>query len=236
MKNLLLFSFSVFLIAFAGCSHTNELAKYNVRGQNYLYRDFVSSNAGMIQIVTEDYSAKKDSGQSDTEKVLSAIASIGSDIISENAKEKLENSVNTQSLVGYISTGLEEALKTYLDAKSVETVDDNPQFIVETTLNECKLIVRKNGTFVNVNAKSVIIDRATGNVVWDNTEVRTIPINTNYTGSKETSSVENKIFNAIQLTSLSEEELNKAVGRAAEEAGYEMGKTLREDVAEINKK
>lgn len=235
MKRLTLISFILLSLIWTGCSHTNELAKYNIRGMNFLYKDFVSSNAQIIKIITTDYSSEPDTGKSETEKVLSSIASIGSDIISDNAKEKLEKSVNTELLVGYISSGLENALETYLEAKTVESMDNDPQFIVETTLEECKLLVQKNGTYVNINAKSEIIDRATGRVIWDNREIRTLPINQNYTSNKETSKVENKIFNAIKLTSLTKKELNNAVGRAAEEAGYEMGKTLREDIADINK-
>jgi hypothetical protein len=216
------------LFFLSGCSHTNELAKYDIRGKGMQFNEFVESGARRITITKQE----NNPNQKEDNSILSTIASIGSDIVSEDAKARIINSVSTHGLVTYISNGLEDALVKYLD---IVPVEENPEFIAETILEVCDLVVGDNGISLRVQAKARIIERATGNVVWDNWESQTIPIKSG-AASKDDSKTLKKVFSAIQLSSLNEDEINTLLGDAADDVGYMMGETLREDVVKAKKK
>ncbi len=235
MKKLLLL-FLPAVIFFAGCSHTNELAKYNLNGKGVLFNKFVAPEASRIEIVTVEQNQQNKNEKKDS--FLDAIASIGSEILSADNRAKLINSVNTDSLVNHVSAGIENALIAYLNVKPVTNFEGDPRFLVETTLNECKLLLQQSGVYVRVKATSTIIERGSGGIVWENSESETIPIK-QYSQSydqKNDSKAISKVMTGLQLASLSEEELNRVVGAAAESAGRYMAETLRDDVAEANKK
>src|SRR5690606_22377774 len=210
----------------AGCSGTNELAKYNLNGTAVMFTERVSRNASEIQITTEDPANKKEDNT-----VLGILASVGSDILSDDSKAKLKSAVDTRILAGYVSEGLRNAMETYLSITPVDEVSDNPAYIVETVLEECKLVVKETGVSVYVQANGRIIDRASGNLVWENWEGQTIPIDQNTTDGKSSKTVV-KVFNALQLSSLDKDELNRVVGAAADDVGAYMAETFREDLVE----
>ena len=234
MKYFSLF-FSLLLagILISGCSHTNELAKYNINGQGMLFNDQTSGDAASLQIVNST------TGQNKEEKkdLGSVLASIGSDILSETSKQKIIDAVKTDSMASYVSEGLKNALVTYLSVKPVESVNDNPQFIVETTLTSCKLLTSQSGVSVQVEATARIIDRTTGAIVWDDSETETVPIrsNGNYADQDKNQTL-NKVLGAVQLASLSETEIQNVVNQASKSAGRLMGDTLREDIIKSKQK
>lgn len=222
------------LLFLFGCSHTNELAKYDLNEKGMLFTERVTSNARRIEIVSEqEFNKKKD----DSDNLLNIVANIGAGILSYDSQKRLADAVNTQTIVQYISEGLQDALKDYLNVVKVESFSENPQFHTETTLEVIKLVVGESGVKVNIQAKAKITDIATGAIVWDNWENKTIPISKNSTpNQKETSSTISNMFNAVQLAALSEEELNRAVGLAADDVGYYMVETLRDDILEARRK
>ncbi len=227
-RSFLLF-FAVTVVLFAGCSHTNELAKYNLDNKGMIFNEYTSANARRIQITTvETYNKKEDNS------VLGAIASLGSDILNSDSKNKIIKAVNTAKLVNYVSKGLKDALVTYMNVQPVENVNDNPQFITHVTLESCSLLVGEKGVSVRVHAEAKIVDRTTGAVVWDNWETQTIPIEKN-SGVKNDSKAMEQVMTALQLASLDEEEINNVVDLAAEDVGFFMAETLRKDVAEAYK-
>jgi hypothetical protein len=222
-KQLLLLS--LIMLIFIGC-RTNDLANYELEGKGIIYKDFVNAEARRIQIEEANVTNKED------KTVLGIIADIGSEIATYEDKTRLRNAVRTDELVGYVSSGLEEALVKYLN---METDNENPAFIAETTLEECKLIFSENSVSVMLKASSKLIDVPSGKLVWEDTEEQTIPIS--YSGtSKDDSKVLVRFVNALQLSSLSDAEINQVVGDAADDVGFKMGETLREDIIKARKK
>lgn len=233
MRNIL-FVISFTAIIFFGCSHTNELAKYDLTGKTMVFTERVVTGARTISIVSEkDFNQKKE-GSKD---VLETIASIGADILSAENQKRLQDGVDTKSIVNFVSDGFQDALKDYLSVKKVKSFSDNPDFHAETTLEIARLVVSDKGVRVNVQATCKITDLATGATVWENWENRTIPITRNAASNKvETSSTITDILNAVQLAALSTEDLNRAVGLAADDVGYYMVETLRNDILDSRKK
>lgn len=223
-------------IILSSCAHTNELAKYEVRGKSILYNQKVGPLAQTVQITTVSQEDSKDEGKKSTVvSILEAVASIGADIISEDAKSKLQKDINTQDMVGYVTSGMKDALHIYLDITEAESISDKPDFICNIVLETCELRISKNQINVLVSATGTIIDRASGGIVWDNTETITKPVKSNY-NNKTTTKIEEDAINLLQLTSLKADELNKIIGATVDDAGYEMAETLRKDIAEMNKK
>ena len=184
-----------------------------------------------MQIESETPSNKKNS-----KDLISVIASVGSDILNETSISKIQNAVSTDSVAENVSAGLKEAMLAYLSIRPVESINDNPRFIVETTVSECKLINRSSGAYVNVRAQSQIIDRETGKIVWDNDESDTVPVKKNSNNIQGNSDKIENVLNAIQLSSLSEKEIQRVVNNASKNAGNLMGNTLREDFVKAHNK
>lgn len=237
MKKAGIFILIISAVLITSCAHTNELAKYEIRGKNILYNEKVSPNARQVQITTvsQANTNSKDEKKSTAISILETVASIGADIISEDAKSKLQKDINTVDMVGYVTYGLQDALHTYLEVNEVESISDKPDFICNVILETCELRISTNQISVFVSTTGTIIDRATGNIVWENTETMTKPIKSNNAIQNNTK-LEEDAINLLQLTSLKADELNKIIGATVDDAGYEMGETLRKDIAEMNKK
>lgn len=230
--------FLPFVAAFliSSCSHTNELANYTVMGKAMLYNEKVSPNASQIQITTVSQSnSNDDENKSTAVSILEAVASIGADIISEDAKSKLSKNINTADMIHYVTTGLKDVLHTYLEVKEAGSISEKPDFICNIVLENIELRVSSKYINVFTSATGTIIDRSTGSIVWQNTESITKPVKSNYSNGKNTK-LEEDAINLLQLTSLKADELNKIIGAAVDDAGYEMGETLRRDIAEMNRR
>lgn len=225
MKKLLLL-LCLFAFLITGC-RTNDLAKYDLNGKGIIYKEYVKSTARKIEVEEANTADKKED-----KTVLGIIASVGSDIVSGLDIARIKDAAKTEDIVVYVSGGLEDALNKYLDMQPVE---DNPAFIAETTLEECKLILSDNNVSVMVRASARIIERQSGNIVWENSEQQTVPIEASGS-SKDDSKSFVKFMNAMQLSSLTDEEINRVIGEAADDVGYKMGETLREDISDARKK
>ncbi len=219
-------------LLYIGCSHTNELAKYNLNSKRVIFQNNVSADAARIQFVDETPAPK----EKEKKDLVSVLASVGSDILSETSKIKIADAVSTDSVANYVSEGLANALVTFLNVTPVASINDNPDFVVETTIEACQLVTGTHGVKIRVHASSRIIDRNSGNIVWDDSETQTVPVQRNDGYDSNNSSTMNKVFTAVQLSSLSEKEIQKIVDDAAKNAGRLMGETLREDAADANKK
>lgn len=235
MRNLfILFIAGVLLI---GCSHTNELAKFKVNSSSMLYKEFVGREAGTIQIAYPQKGTQSSNSKKEDKGILDAIASIGTELLNADKTSDIKEWVDTKAIAEDLSYGMENNLKEYINVKKVNSVDDNPSFIVETTLEKCVLNVTESGVSLQVQAYVKILERGTGSLVWENSESENVPVTYDaYASTGKKSSTESKILTAVQLNSLSKKEVNSCIEAAVQSVGRLMGETFREDLAEASKK
>jgi len=101
-------------------------------------------------------------------------------------------------------------------------------------LEEVKLLMSNNSVSLYVHSTASITKRTTGEMVWENSETKTIPLEDNTGNTTKNKSLEN-VFSAIQLAALDPNQIKKLVEDAADDVGTYMAETLREDVVEANK-
>ncbi len=219
------------LVLLTACSHTNKLAEYELHSKNFAFRNSLSTDAQQMEI-------NINTSTKDTTDIAETITSIFTDVVSESKKKELINAVDTQNLINNISYGIYDALETYLNANIIEEDEGNVEYLVENTLKNCNLNISQSTVKINVSSFTRIIDLATATVIWDNTESKSIPMSSIISTDKNkfSSQSEEYIFILQKLFSLSKEELNQKIGLAGEYIGREMGETLRQDIAESNRK
>lgn len=233
MKTIKVIVSSIVVVLIMSCSRTNELAKYDVKGSNIIIREHIAYEARTIQF-EESISGKKGDREENVSDVIEAIADIGAEILTSETKQKLRDAVDTESMVSYISESLAETFDAYLDMNIVESMDEDPSFITDVTLNSCKLIISSSSMSIYAKATAEIFDRSTGTLVWENSESRSIPLEDRRGNVVNEETVE-KFLNALKLNTLKPEEINGVLGNAVSEIGYEMGITLRRDISESYK-
>jgi len=215
--------------AIAGCGHTNKLAKHNIGGKTAIYRTYTTASAGSYAYVESP---------TKNNTVVDILAAIGSGVVSDQGRKKLQNAVNGDSIAQAVGRGISEATVDYLRLQPVATVADNPEFIVETELTQYNIVSGAYGVAIYVRGKSRVIERKTGIIVWEDSESHTIPLSETWVAGLAPTVVRSgaSIFNAVQLLSLSEAEIRNVVNNGAVVAGREIGETLRDDVAEMHEK
>lgn len=212
-----------------GCGHTNQLAKYNINGRTAIYRATMSSDAASGLAIIESPSDNT---------ALGVISAIGSVVVSNEGRKKLEKAVNPETVSQAVAGGIRQASMEYLGIRAVEDFSQNPDLIIETEVTDFKIVSSSAGLHVRVRGNSRIIERQSGEVVWENAESHTVPLSETYLAAIAPQAISSgvSIFNAVKLLDLSEDEIRKVVNSAATDAGKEIGETLREDVAEVNRK
>jgi hypothetical protein len=210
-----------------GCGHTNNLAKYNLAGSTALYRAYTSGSAHTYAGIQNPASKNVISG---------IIAAIGSGIVSEEGRKKLERAVVADTIAGAVARGMQQATTDYLSLRPVASVADDPEYLIETELTEYTLVSLSEGLFMRVKGKSRVIHRKTGAIVWENSESHTVPLSETYLAGLAPAPIASgvSIFNAVRLLTLTEQEIATVVNQAATQAGREIGETLREDVAGLH--
>src|SRR5579872_1917142 len=93
----------------AGCGHTNRLASYPVAGGRYLYRSMVSADAPQ---------AHTSIPAADTNLAAGALSAISEGMFGGQLQSRLER-VPARDLAAGVSRGVEDAMKTYLNAMQV---------------------------------------------------------------------------------------------------------------------
>ena len=218
--------FSFFII---GCSHTNELAKYRLTGLRYVSESSVESGAANVDISFDQMSAGSN-------PVTGILVAIGEGITTAEATNKLERAVKPAGVAASIAHGFERDLIRYLEVQRGASGDSIPDLIVNTHLEELKFHSGSSGVFVKIKAQTTIIDRASAAIVWQNREETEMPIRNsgNATGVPILGTIVG-IVNAAEFFKLSEKEIQDIVLSSAEDVGYLMGETLREDAAKTKK-
>ena len=216
----------MFTIALASCGHTNNLAKYNIKGSSATYRSSVAAGAMKS-------SAAVDPGSPSA--VTSIAASIGSDAASKAAEEKIIHSISPDSLAAAFAAGIVHSTHDYLQLRTSGDVNGNAtgNYIIESVLEEFSVNSSSTGVTATVRGTSRIIDRVTGAIVWEDEETNTVPLRSTPTTGHPVSDALASAFNAAQLADLSEAEIHNVLASSADEAGRQLAETLREDVAKL---
>jgi len=220
----------------ASCAHTNELAKFDVQSSKILFKQIVSSQARFVKIekLNQANTQNNNKNRNFLSNVLNTVAKVSTDILAADKQEKLRKLISTNTLLSAITDNLAESMITYLDIIPVNNLSDNPDFICTVKLNSCKLLIDKEKLDIYVSSSADLIERASGQIVWKNTESRRIPLQKSY-NTKLNAGDLNEVLSALQLAALEEKQINAIVDQAADDVGLYMAETLREDVAKSHK-
>ncbi|MBI3258510.1 MAG: hypothetical protein HYZ54_03380 [Ignavibacteriae bacterium] len=218
-----------------GCGHLNKLSSVKFRNSS-VYSDYQLSADAARGIVCLGYiSAKpivKDSSHT-FGQIINTIGTIGSTIATSSVESKIARSVSPDSLAWSVASGFEQILERYASVRPVNSIQANPEFIVETLLEHYELSSTQFGVYANVEVTSRIIERSTGKKVWGNSESKTIELS-NISPAGVFSPISRSvsgIVNMVQILSMSDEEVKGVLLAAAAEAGRKMGETFREDIS-----
>ena len=226
--NILLFGLGISTLLIS-CGHTNNLEKYTIAGKTALFRSWSSTSGSSTTAVNSP----------DNQSIIADIATIvGSGVMSDQAQKKLRRAIDIDSIAGAVAEGMWQSTNDYLSIREVNSIGDDPDFIVETELREFKLISNTSGTQAQVCARSRIIDRRTGGTVWDNSENHTVNISSTFPAVFGPDAVQTGagVFNAVQLLNMDEDEIRKVLNETARQVGHEIGETLRKDVAKMHER
>lgn len=226
MKKLYII-FIIIPLIFLSCTHINELPKYNLISKKILLKQYVSPDAGNVNVqFNYDFFNK-----SLLEVVLEEI---GSGYVEYGVKEKVQRAIDIDSVSNSISSGLNEGLKTYYKITEVTTLDSNPDFILESILRKFSLKSDSYGIYAHISTRGRLIDRETAKIVWQNDETYTLPLGFTivyYSGDKKITTTTG-IINAARLLSLTEDEIKVSVDAVANEVGIRQSEQLRYDISE----
>ncbi len=226
MKNRVIAFLPIAALFLFGCGHTNNLTKYNVRSQSYFYRHGVSYGAASVNASLNSV---------DTSAAAQAQTSITSNITNSQLQDKLARAAHPDQIESFLSRGMEDAVKTYLNATTASSVN-NTTFIVETQLKTYQLSSSATNVSAAVTGCSRIIDKKSGGVVWEDCETKNIPLHNVQVIGGDAAGAIASVANATELLAMSDEDLRRVINDAAQEAGSQIGETLREDVANMNVK
>jgi len=231
MKKLNSLIILIAAILLYSCGSTNNLSDYKLNQETVFFDELVAMTSAQVEIVHNNNSNKADKSDLD---VLGEIAtSIGKAVLTSGTEEKLRNAAKPRLVVEDISYGVEQAMVKYLMVNPTKVLDMDAKFIVNTTLEELKILSTTNGVYMRCKATVSITDRQTGGLVWENSEAENVPIRRGNGGSNSAVAT---IAQAADLASLSEEEMERAVESASNEVGRLMAETLRNDINEASKK
>jgi len=212
-----------------GCAHTNNLAQYNISSSKILFKKYIPYDLSKVYVdINIGYG-------NNTKSIIGVIlGGLASGYTEEQVQEKFRSAINRDSISTNIMNGIKDGLLTYYKINPVETLEDNPQFIMETQLLKFYVESSSYGIYVKARTKAILTDRNTTRTVWENDETSSVPINDVYIPSfgSQTIQTTKSIINAIRLMNMSEEELQYAINATAEEVGRMQSETLRKDIAD----
>lgn len=223
-----IFFILVLAIAGTGCSHTNNLEKYQLAGRGYVSETFVAADAANVEVHIDNPSPQKD-------PITGVLVAIGEGITAAEAQKKFERAVKPEGVAASVANGFEIDLERYLEVRQI-TEGQKPDVIVRTNLEEMSVFTSAFGIFLKVKAETTMIDRASAGIIWQNSEEAEVPLRkTTAAGFIPGVATGASIANAAEFFNLPEKEIQDAVLKAAEGVGALMGETLRADVAKMKK-
>jgi len=212
-----------------GCTHTNNLAGFNIVSSKILFKKYVPYDISKVNVdINTGYG-------NDTKSIIGVIlGGLASGYTEERVKEKFRNAINGDSISTNITDGIKEGLLTYYRITPVKALEEDPMFIMDTQLLKFYIESNSYGIYVKAHTKAILTDRNTARTVWENDETSSIPLYDVYIPSfgSQTIQTSKSVLNAIRLMNMTEEELRFAINAAAEEVGRMQSETLREDIAD----
>jgi hypothetical protein len=222
-----------------GCGHVNHLARYPVQGSTMLFTSRVHPEAlGTDVEIASPVSSHDTSTPKPVRWMVEIARAAGESFTEAAAYDKLFSALNAEELAEAASAAFRKAAQTYLRVRPVSSLEESPEFLAETVLEQYRLTATASGVFARVKVRSRIIHRPSGTVVWDNAEAETIPLQRT-TGAAITGAVvpaaatTASILNVSRLLSLEPEQLRAIFRNASEQVGTLVGETLREDVSKL---
>lgn len=223
-KILLVVLFAVVSIT-TGCSHTNNLARYPLRGKPAIFRTFASGSGSSSVSINNP-----------TNSWIGDIAAIaGSIALSSQAQKKLEQAINGDSLAANLAIGVRQSTIDYFELRPPVDSSETPEYLVEVELTSYSLHSNAEGVTAEVGGEARIVHISTGEVVWDNWETKVIPLwgNSSNSDKKEVDAASSG-GNAIGLFNLEEEDIRRILNDGAVAVGRYLGDELRQDLAEMH--
>ena len=228
MKKLFAFLIIVFLIL-QGCSHINELVKYNLLGKKLLLKQQVSPSVSDVDVMFNyDIFSKN--------LLEVVVEEIGSGYVESELNEKLQKAINKDSISFAISSGLLEGLQTYYKTVIVSSLDSNPDFVLESNFEKFRLKSDPYGVYASISTLARLIDRSSAKLIWQNEETYSLPLgftNYYYSGDKKITTTVG-VINAARLLQMTEEEIRVSVEAVSKEVGLRQSEQLRADIADSN--
>jgi len=228
MKKLFAFLIMVSLIS-PGCSHINELVKYNLTEKKLLLKQQVSPTVSDVDVMFNYNIFSKN-------LLEVVVEEIGSGYVESELNEKLQKAINKDSISFAISSGLLEGLQTYYKTVIVSSLDSNPDFVLESNFEKFRLKSDPYGVYASISTLARLIDRSSAKLIWQNEETYSLPLGFTtyyYSGDKRITTTVG-VINAARLLQMTEEEIRASVEAVSKEVGLRQSEQLRADIADSN--
>ena len=211
---------------FSSCGHTNELEHYDLKNKSFLYQYRIPADA----IDASTWISSPADGPA------AIITIIGSTMASDQAIKKLQRAANPDTLALSLSRGIENVTTTYIGIRRAKNLEENPDFIVETVLDNYELHISDYGINAVVKGTTRVAERGTGKLIWEYDESESISMgDTWFAGILGPGATVVGAFNIARLLNLPDAELRGVLKAAAEEAGAKIAEEFREDFSEARK-
>jgi hypothetical protein len=128
------------------------------------------------------------------------------------------------NLITGVGMGFKEVLLSLGATETKETRMDPNQWVAQTTLYFAELNQTPSDMFLNVKVEAAIKNRKSGDVVWSETEERTVPILPLLNGRPNPKAT---IQEKAKLFGSSEYDIREAVLAATAEIGRDLGQQIR---------
>ena len=121
------------LILSLSCSHTNELAKFDLLKRTVLFKHYSKHDLTRVNVSIDNEYIHGD------DPFVVILTDIGESYMESEVSEKMQKALNPDSISISISNGIKEGLITYYNMKPVISLADDPQYIVAVSYTHLTL-------------------------------------------------------------------------------------------------
>ena len=221
---IILFFFSL------NCTHVNELYKYDFSSRLCYFKYYANPKISSADFQLSDYS------YSNNFLFGIILESIGESYLENGVREKLKKAIQPDSITLTISEGIKEGLMTYYDIVPVDSISDEPDFIVETQLNGFSLSSNTYGIYANIDSRVSIISRQNAGTAWESDVCSSYPVRDIVTGYSTNPWIRTTggVINAVRLMQMTEEEIKECINVTVQDVSKEQTERLRQDIYEAS--